>query len=111
MKQWIANSKYGAHAFKLSDFDEFLAAREEILPWIKEYSPYALLTSDAPPTYMYFTAAPSKTGIEKDPTHSSVFGIKLKERCDELGVECEVVHPRSTHVQHKSPTDYLIAKL
>ncbi len=111
MKQWIANSKYGAHAFGLKDFDAFLAARDEILPWIQEYSPYGLLTSDAPPTYMYFTIAPTENPIQKDPTHSAIFGVKLKERCDELGVECEVVHPGTTEVQHKNPTDYLIEKL
>jgi hypothetical protein len=40
---------YGAHAFgivgdakkKTSSFQAFYDARERILPWIKEYSPYA----------------------------------------------------------------------
>jgi acetyl esterase/lipase len=60
MKEWTPNSRYGGHAFgfkgdrekKLSQFDEFLARRDTILPWIAEYSPYALVTADDPPIYL-----------------------------------------------------------
>ena len=53
MKEWTPNSSYGGHAFgfkgdpakKISQFDEFLAKRDTILPWIAEYSPYALVTA------------------------------------------------------------------
>jgi len=111
MRQWITNVNYGAHAFKLDDFDTFLAARDRLEPWIKAYSPYEHLSKDDPPTYMYFTIAPSADRIEKDATHSAIFGVELKKRCDELGVPCEVVYPRAPNVQHKTPTDYLIDKL
>jgi len=57
MKEWTPNSRYGGHTFgfagdpktKLSQFDEFLAKRDTILPWIAEYSPYALVSADDPP--------------------------------------------------------------
>ena len=113
MKQWIANSKYGAHAFGLDvkDFDGFLAARDKLKPWISEYSPIEQLSKDDPPTYMYFTIAPSADRVEKDPTHSAIFGVELKKRCDELGVPCEVAYPGAPNVKHKTPTDYLIDKL
>ena len=111
MKQWIANIKYGAHAFKLDDFDAFLAARDRLEPWIKEYSPYEQLSKDDPPTYMYFTIAPSADRIEKDATHSALFGVELEKRCDELGVPCEVFYPGAPKVKHKTPTSYLIDKL
>ena len=113
MKQWIANIKYGAHAFNLDvkDFDGFLAARDRLEPWIKEYSPYAQLTKDDPPTYMSFHNAPSPDRVEKDATHSAIFGVELKKRCDELGVPCEVFYPGAPKVKHKTPTDYLIDKL
>ena len=47
MVEWIPNNIYGGHAFgfqrdksdKARPFDEFLAGREKILPWIAEYSP------------------------------------------------------------------------
>jgi acetyl esterase/lipase len=51
MKAWTPNSKYGGHAFGLNNFGEFLAERENILPWIAEYSPHALLSADDPPVY------------------------------------------------------------
>ena len=67
MKEWTPNSRYGGHAFgfaadaekKLSQFDVFLAEREKILPWIKEYSPYELVTSDDPPIGLYYGAPPA----------------------------------------------------
>src|SRR5262249_39257190 len=48
MREWIPNVVGGAHAFgftgdrekRLSPFDQFLNSRDDILPWIKEYSPY-----------------------------------------------------------------------
>ena len=48
MKEWIPNITYGGHAFGKNNFEEFLAERESILPWIREYSPYALVSKDDP---------------------------------------------------------------
>jgi len=111
MKQWISNSKYGGHAFGVKDFNDFLVKRPELLAKINEYSPYSLLTKDAPQTYLHFTKAPSKNKHEKDPTHSSIFGIKLKERCDILNVPCEVVYPGAKNIEHETVTSYLIDTL
>lgn len=111
MKEWTPNSRYGAHAFGKKDFAEFLASREEILPWIREYSPYALTSKDDPPVALYFNAAPAIGKPQKDPTHTANFGVKLKERCDELGIGCELVHPGAPDVRHPTPTDFLIATL
>ncbi len=76
MKEWTPNSRYGGHAFgftgnaqeKQSQFDEFLAKRETILPWIAEYSPYALVTADDAPIYLYYSAPPALGKDAKDPT-------------------------------------------
>ena len=61
MRQWITNIKYGAHAFGLDvkDFDGFLAKRDKLEPWIKEFSPFEQLSKGDPPTYMFYTIAPS----------------------------------------------------
>ncbi len=119
MKEWTPNSKYGGHAFgfkgdpakKLSQFDEFLAKRDTILPWIAEYSPYALVTADDPPIYLIFSATPALGQDQKDPTHTSNFGVKLQEKCKSVGVECELVYPSAPDVKHASAQDYLIKKL
>ena len=119
MKEWTPNSSYGGHAFgftaskekKLSSFEGFLAGREKILPWIAEYSPYALVSADDPPVYMNFGAPPALGQPQKDPTHTSNFGVKLQEHCKALGVPCELVYPGAPDVQHPSIAAYLVAKL
>lgn len=119
MKEWTPNSRYGGHAFgftgdpekKLSQFDEFLAKRETILPWIAEYSPYALVTPDDPPVYLFFSAPPALGQEQKDPTHTSNFGVKLQERCKEAGVACELNYPGAPGVTHATVLDYLLANL
>ncbi|WP_417737219.1 family 16 glycoside hydrolase [Rosistilla oblonga] len=119
MKEWTPNSRYGGHAFgfrgnsekKLSAFDEFLAKRDTILPWIAEYSPYALVSSDDPSVYLSYSSAPALGKKQKDPTHTANFGVKLQEHCEQAGVDCELVYPGAADVQHPTTTDYLIWKL
>ena len=115
MKEWTPNSSYGGHAFlpgkERPKFDAFLAAREKILPWIAEYSPYALVSSDDPPVYLSFGAPPAMGQVQKDPTHTANFGVKLQEHCKANGVACELFYPGVTDVKAKATTEYLIAKL
>ena len=112
MREWTPNSKYGAHAFGVSgNFDAFLAAREKIMPWIKEYSPYELVSADDPPVGLYFGTVPNLGKDEKDPTHTANFGVKLKEHCDELKAPCELVYPGAPDVKHKEIYDFLSAYL
>jgi acetyl esterase/lipase len=117
MKEWTPNSKYGGHAFGFvsskgkSQFDEFLAGREQILPWIAEYSPYALVSRDDPPVYLVYSTPPALGKEEKDPTHTSNFGVKLQEHCREIGVDCELVYPGAADVKHPTAEAYIIASL
>lgn len=108
IKAWIPNCTYGAHAFGKESFEQFLADRDQILPWIEAYSPYANLSADDPPTYLFYPKAPVAGKAEKDPIHSPVFGIKLQEHCKGLGVPCELVYPGAPGVKHRTPTAYLI---
>jgi acetyl esterase/lipase len=111
MKEWTPNSKYGGHAFGLRNFSEFLAKRENIMPWIKEYSPYANVTPDDPPVYLIYSAPPALGKEQRDPTHTSNFGVKLQEYCKSKGVGCELVYPGAPGIRYKSPTEFLISKL
>jgi hypothetical protein len=81
----------------LDSFEQFLAAREQILPWIAEYSPSALVTADDPPVYLLYNAPPAIGQEQKDPTHTSNFGVKLQERCHAHVVACELVYPGVKH--------------
>ncbi|MBV9657553.1 MAG: alpha/beta hydrolase [Verrucomicrobia bacterium] len=121
MTEWTPNSRYGAHAFGFvspKDFanneqiyKEFLTRRSEFLSWIKEYSPYEQASAGDPPVYLYYPTPPALGQPQKDPTHTANFGVKLKEKLDQLGVECELVYPGAPNVKHKSIETYLIEKL
>ena len=111
MKKWTPNSRYGGHAFGFGNFAKFLAGRDSILPWIAEYSPYALVSKDDPVVYLTYSRPPEIGKDQKDPTHTSNFGVKLQEHCKELGVGCELFYPGAREVVHKTPTEFLIAQL
>jgi acetyl esterase/lipase len=119
MKEWTPNSSYGGHAFgfnadrvkKTTQFDEFLAKRDTILPWIAEYSPYALVTSDDPPIYMHYGEPPALGQTQRDPTHTSNFGVKLQEHLKAAGVPCELSYPKAPASSHASAKDYLFERL
>jgi len=111
MKDWTPNSRYGGHAFGKKNFAEFLADREQILPWIAEYSPYALVTKDDPPVALFYNSAPAMGQEQKDPTHSANFGLGLQQRCRALGVGCEVIYPGAPGAKYQTATEYLIATL
>jgi acetyl esterase/lipase len=119
MKEWTPNSFYGGHAFgftadkanSITEFQAFLQGREQILPWIAEYSPYALVSAGAPPIYLHYDAPPALGKKEKDPTHTANFGVKLQERCRSVGVDCDVVYPGAPVVKHATTQAYLIEKL
>jgi len=124
MKEWTPNSYYGSHAFgfrndtkeqdmkeRRAAFQQFLDSREKILPWIEEYSPYALVTADDPPVYLLYSSLPAIGQDQKDPTHTANFGVKLQEHCKDIGVECELVYPGAPGVRHATVNDYLIERL
>ncbi len=120
MKDWTPNSRYGSHAFGIfktvngketADFETFLAQRDAILPWIAEYSPYALVTADDPPIHLFYGAPPALGQEQKDPTHTSNFGVKLQEKLASVGVPCELVYPGAPDIKHPRVQDYLIANL
>jgi acetyl esterase/lipase len=119
MREWTPNSTYGGHAFglngdkakKISSFQEFLDSREKILPWIKEYSPYELATSDDPPVFMHYTVVPAIGRNQQDPTHTSNFGLKLHEKLKSIPVESYLMYSGATGVPYPDPIQFLIAKL
>ena len=111
MKEWTPNSKYGGHAFGFLDFKTFLKSRDTIVPLLAEYSPYSLVTKDDPPVYLIYSAPPSLGQDQRDPTHTSNFGVKLKDHCQENDVSCELVYPGAPDILHADTTSFLIEKL
>lgn len=112
MKAWFGEAaSYGGHAFGKKDFEEFLAARECILPWISEYSPYALVSAGDPPVCLFYAQEPPALGVPSDAVHGANFGVGLKRRCDALGVECQIVYNGAPGVKYKRSLDYFVAIL
>jgi len=111
MKSWTPNSNYGGHAFGLGSFEQFLAARDRLQPLIAEYSPYHLVTKDDPAVYLFYNASPALGQEVKNPSHTANFGVKLQERCQSLGVACELMYPGAPSAKHATAQDYLIATL
>lgn len=121
LKEWTPNSRYGGHAFGFMDpndiktrdtrFAEFLEHREEVLPWIKEYSPIEHASSDDPAIYLIYTAAPALGEPQKDPTHTANYGVKFQEKLRGLGVACELVYPGAADVKHATMDAFLIETL
>jgi acetyl esterase/lipase len=111
MRDWTPNSRYGGHAFGFGSFEEFYTKRETILPWIAEYSPYSLVSSDDPPVYLSYGTPPAMGEDQKDPTHTANFGVKLREHCEASGVSCEVYYPGAENAKHVSVQEYLMETL
>ncbi|MBA3314316.1 MAG: alpha/beta hydrolase [Planctomycetota bacterium] len=122
LREWIPNAIYGGHAFgfaekgrnRAAEFELLMKNRESVLPWIQEYSPIELVSSDDPPIYLDYPNQKSEPKLgqqEKDPTHSAVYGVKLKEALDEAGVEAVLSYPGDTDETYGSIAGFLTAKL
>lgn len=111
MREWIPNNDYGHHAFTLASYQEFLDKRESLMPWIHEFSPYALATSDDPPVCLFYDSVPALGQPYKDPPHSANFGAGLAEKLRSVGLEYELNHPGAPGVKHPDLFSFLKEKL
>lgn len=122
LREWMPNSIYGGHAFgfaangrsRAEEFELLIPNREKVLPWIREYSPIELVTSDDPPLYLEYPnqkEEPVLGKAEPDPTHSSMYGIQLEAVAKSKGVECLVVTRQRPSNEYPTIASFLIAKL
>ena len=122
LREWMPNANYAGHAFgfwvkggqRPQEFEQALTNREKIMPWIKEYSPIELVSKDDPPIYLDNPnqKTPPVVGQEgPDPTHSAIYGIKLIERTEPLGLEVVLSYPGHQDEKYGSVQKFLIAKL
>lgn len=122
VREWIPNVNYGGHAFgyagkgrnRQREFELLIENRDKHLPWIKEYSPIELVSSDDPPIYLRYkkdTQAPTVGEPQPDATHSGIFGIKLAEKLKEAGVECVLAYGADRDPEYGTVNKFLIEKL
>jgi acetyl esterase/lipase len=120
-RSWIPNMAYGGHAFgfraegraRPEEFQMAFDAREKILPWIREYSPYEHASAGDPPIYMDYPnqKEPAVPGTDqKDPTHSAILGLKMAERLTAVGVEVHLNYPEHP-AAIKSAREFVIDRL
>jgi acetyl esterase/lipase len=121
-RAWMPNMSYGGHAFGFirkdqprdALFQEFYDHRDEVLPWIKEYSPYEHAGPGDPPIFLDYPSqkVPARVGeAQKDPTHSAVLGLKLQEKLQQDGDEVHLSYPGHEDPEYKDSTAFVIAKL
>ncbi len=93
--------------------EEALANYEKHRPLYDEFAPYNHLDGNDPPLFMsyrYSMDVPCKDGNHG--IHHPVFGVKMKEKADQLGHECHlVIEGVSQEGAYRSKTDFLRAKL
>jgi acetyl esterase/lipase len=110
MREWISNIDYGHHAFALPSYRDFLAHRSRLLPAIRKYSPYELVSSDDPPVYLYYDTPVAPGEAPKDPVHSANFGAGLAEKLKTAGVVFEFNH-RGANVKHPDIFGFVLEHL
>lgn len=111
MKSWIPNNDYGHHAFALPSMAEFISKRESLMPWIAQFSPYALATADDPPVYLFYDSVPLLGQPYKDPPHSANFGVGLEEKLKAVGIDYELNYTGAKGVKHPDIFGFLLEKL
>ncbi len=122
LREWMPNMMYGGHAFGFrkegqnrdGEFQTFYDHREDVLSWIKEYSPYEHAGPGDPPLFLDYPSQdkPARYGEQqKDPTHSAVNGLGLMEKLKPHGVEVHLAYPGQKDPDFANSTEFLIAKL
>ncbi len=89
---------------------------EELRQIVADVSALSLVSADDPPIYMTYAQRPDDP-VPADPqrargwkVHHVVFGVKLKEKMEALGVEAHLRHP-GAKTAHESREQFLIDKL
>ena len=89
--------------------------KPEKIALMKEASPIAHLTADAPPIFASYSQADTTIDSDTPPgtwVHHPRFGIKLKEQMDRLHIECHLKYPGGpSDQQYQSPIQFMIDKL
>ena len=83
---------------------------------IQDISALSLISTDDPPIFMSYGMKPDDpiptdaSRVQGWKVHHVIFGVKLKEKMDELGVEADLKYPES-QTTYKSISDFFIKKL
>ena len=83
---------------------------------VPEVSALSLISSDDPPIFMSYGMNP-KDAVPEDPkraggwkVHHVMFGVKLREKMDKLGIEADLKYPKA-ETKYRSNAHFFIEKL
>ena len=109
--QWVPGYDKPHRDF-FGDFN--VQTQEAYLEKVRDVSALSLISADDPPLFMSYRMAPDDPVPAENAqgwkVHHVIFGIKLKEKMDALGVEAVLNYPGATPA-YKSGTDFFIRKL
>ena len=82
---------------------------------VREVSALANISADDPPIFMTYSMTPGDPVPEGDgargwQNHHVIFGVKLKEKMDQLGVEADLLYPGAPS-KYQSSAQFFIEKL
>lgn len=114
-RSWVPNASYGAPAFGFPEkpgeagasFYRYLAARDRLLPVIREYSAYDLLSADDPPIHLEYFVRGKVGEPATDAAHVDVHGIQFVKRAKEIGVPAELVYPTADQPKFAQTIQFL----
>jgi acetyl esterase/lipase len=88
--------------------------KPEVRELMVEASPITHLTKDDVPVFCQYGVANDKVTADTPRSawaHHPIFGIKLQEQMEELGIECALQYPAFKNHDYKNMIDFFIKKL
>ncbi len=89
---------------------------EELQKVVKDFSALSLITADDPPIFLYYEMNPddpvptNPSRVQSWKSHHVMFGVKLKEKMDKLGIEAYLKYP-DAETPYQTYAEFFIAKL
>jgi hypothetical protein len=111
--EWDPGDTWGAPSFGCS-FADSLKNRDQLMPLIKQWSPDALLTRDAPPIYIEYDWATTKPANVTDDNyriHSPLLALGFQKLAQERGATCYVRFPGHESEKYQDIWDFLVQQL
>jgi hypothetical protein len=112
--EWDPGDKWGAPSLGYTKFDDSLAHRDELLPFINQWSPDALLTKDAPPIFIEYDwplIKPANVTDENFRIHSPLLALGFQKLAQQRGATCYVRFPGHPSEKYDNLWDFLIKQL
>ncbi len=115
IKEWVSEATARHPVFESfyglkADQFETPAARE----MFKQAAPITHLTKDDPPVYAFYKEPRGPIPADAKPgagIHHIIFGLKLKEQMDKLGIECTIRHADEKADSAQETNDFLVKHL